>query len=131
MPKDISLLAECEGCHEKFNVSQGILTYKKPYKVSDGVIYLTYYDCSKCGKRHYVQVDDDKTLELLKVNEGQFIHNAVIRAKGKKLRKKKIDQYKDSRKYLTRYRKKLMEEYEGKQIYDEEKSSYFELRFST
>lgn len=130
MPKNVSLLAECRECHVKFNISHDILVYKKQYNVSDGVIYLTYYDCIRCGKRHYVQIDNDKTLELLKVNEGQFVHNAALRAKGKKLRKKKIDQYKDSQKYLTRYRKKLMEEYEGKQIYDGEKNSYFELKFS-
>lgn len=128
----LSLMVECEECKEKFSIATDTssVTYKREFRVEERSIYLTYYDCPKCGKRHFVQIDDEKSLELLKVNEGQFVHNAVLRTRGKKLRKKKIDQYKDVKRRLTNYRGELMKEFTGKELYDEERGSSFELRFS-
>lgn len=128
----LSLLVECEECHEKFDVASESysMTHKREFKVDRRSIYLTYYDCPKCSRRHFVQIDDEKSLELLEVNKGQFVHNAVIKTRGQKLRKKKIDQYKDVKKHLANYRRELMKEFTGKELYDEEKGSSFELRFS-
>lgn len=128
----LSLMVECEECKEKFGVAPeaSSVTYKREFRVVGRSIYLTYYDCPKCGRRHFVQIDDEKSLELLKVNEKQFVHNATIKTRGLKLRKKKVDQYKDTQKHLANYRRELMEEFTGKKIYDDEKGSSFELRFS-
>lgn len=127
-----SLLAECESCHEKLSISSadGTLVSKKEYDVNGQSVYLTYYDCQKCGKRHFVQADDDKSLEMLEVNKKQFVHNAALRVTGKKLRKKKIDQYKDSKRHLCVYRKNLMEKLEGARVYDIETGQDFVVRFS-
>lgn len=128
----LSLIVECEECHEKFSITAEMssVTHKREFRVDGRSIYLTYYDCPKCSRRHFVQIDDEKSLELLKVNEGQFVHNAVLRTRGQKLRKKKIDQYKDAQKRLANYRRGLMKEFTGKEIYDEERGSSFELGFS-
>lgn len=130
--KDLSLIVECEECHEKFSITSETsgVTYKREFRVDGQSIYLTYYDCPKCGKRHFVQIDDEKSLELLKINEGQFVHNAALKARGQKLRKKKIDRYKDTQKHLANYRRELMKKFTGKELYDEERNSSFELRFS-
>lgn len=128
----LSLMVECEECHEKFGITAetSSVTHKREFRVDGQSIYLTYYDCLKCSRRHFVQIDDEKSLELLKVNEGQFVHNAALKTRGQKLRKKKIDQYKNAQKHLANYRRELMKEFTGKEIYDEEKGSSFELRFS-
>lgn len=132
--KMLSLMVECEGCGMKFRISSdetvGHLQYKKEYQVKGQSIFLTYYDCPSCGRRHFVQIDDERSLDLLDVNKKQFVHNASIRSKGQKLRRKKIDQYKDTRKHLADYRRTLMEQFAGTELYDEEKGSKFELRFS-
>lgn len=130
--KFISFIVECEKCHEKFSITSGTsnVTYKREFRVDGRSIYLTYYDCPKCSRRHFVQIDDEKSLELLKTNEGQFVHNAVLKTRGQKLKKKKIDRYKDTQKYLANYRRGLMKEFTGKKLYDEETGSSFELRFS-
>lgn len=129
--KGLFIMVECRECKEKFELpGEGVeLVSKKKYEVKGRSVYLTYYDCPKCGTRHFAQIDDDTSLKLLGVNEKQFVHNAVLRTTGKKLRKKKVDQYKDTHKHLANYRNKLMEEFEGEIVYNEDGSS-FELRFS-
>lgn len=128
----LSLMVECEECKEKFSVTSetSSVTHKREFRVDGRSIYLTYYDCPKCGRRHFVQIDDEKSLELLEANEKQFAHNAVIKTRGQKLRKKKVDQYKDTQKHLANYRRELMKEFTGKEVYDDERGSSFELRFS-
>lgn len=128
----LSLMIECEDCHEKFSITteQSSVTHKKEFKVKEQSIYLTYYDCPKCGRRHFVQIDDDESLSILRVNESQFVHNAVLRTQGKKLRKKKIDQYKSTQKHLANYRRELMKQFTGIVLHDDETDSDFELRFS-
>lgn len=130
MSKTMSLLVECEECHEKFDITLSSVTHKREFVINGRSIYLTYYDCPKCGKRHFVQIDDDKSLEMLEVNKEQFAHNAVLKTRGQKLRKKKVDQYKNVQKHLANYRIELMKEFTGKEIYDNERDSCFELRFS-
>lgn len=128
----LSLMVECEECHNKFGISDNSsnMTHKRKFIVTGRSIYLTYYDCPYCGNRHFVQIDDDKSLELLAINEKQFIHNAALKSGGLKLRKKKVDQYKDSQRHLANYRNKLMKEFTGTILYDIETESRFELRFS-
>lgn len=129
----MKLMVECEECQHKFSISAGeavhAVTHKKEYQVKAQSIYLTYYDCPECGRRHYVQIDDEQSLKYLEENRKQFVHNAVIKTSGQKLRKKKIDQYKSTQKRLMEYRRELMKQFTGVELYDEEKGS-FELRFS-
>lgn len=126
--KNMSLLVVCEGCEEKFNLDPDTVVNKKEYTVKGRSIFLTYYDCPKCGRRHYSQIDDAKSLEMLAANEKQFVHNAVLRTRGKKVRKKKIDQYKDTMRHLANYRNELMKEFDGSTI--TENGEEVELRFS-
>lgn len=122
---------KCSACEERFMIDQDKvnLTYRKKIDVKGRSIYLTYYDCPKCGKRHFAQADDDKSLEMLEVNKKQFIHNATLRVGGKKLRKKKVEQYKDSQKHLQGYRMTLMKELEGETVYDSETGMEYRLEF--
>lgn len=128
----LSLMVECEECHKKFSiaVNTSSVTHKREFRVDGRSIYLTYYDCPNCSRRHFVQIDDDKSLELLKVNKRQFTHNAALKSNRKKIRKKKVDQYKRVKRQLSNYRIELMKEFTGKVIYDDEKGLNFELRFS-
>ena len=70
MEDKIQLMVECENCKNKFAITSGqgpnSLTSKKRYEIDGQSIFLTYYDCSSCGRRHFVQIDDDTSLRILK-----------------------------------------------------------------
>ena len=132
--KTMSLLVECEYCKQKFSVTQdqapNSLTHKKEYKLNGKSIFLTYYDCPYCGRRHYVQIDDAISLNKLKEVSRQFVKLAVLKKKDKEIPQKQSAKFKKARQNLSDYRMNLMKEYTGKLIHDNETDSDFVLRFS-
>lgn len=130
----MSLLVECEDCHEKFSVTSGeatqSVTHKREFVVDGQSIFLTYYDCPKCGRRHFVQVDDKRSLELLKDVSRQFVRLSVLRKKDKTIPQKQSAKFAKARQHLTDYRMDLMKQFTGTVITDHETGEDFELRFS-
>lgn len=130
----MSLLVECEDCKTKFSISvseaANAVTHKKEFNVNGQSIFLTYYDCPKCGRRHYVQIDDAVSLNKLKEVSRQFVKLAVAKKKGKDIPQKQSAKFKKARQHLSDYRMKLMKEYTGKLVHDNETDSDFVLRFS-
>lgn len=128
------LLVECEGCKTKFRVSAGeaanAVTHKKEFNVNGRSIFLTYYDCPSCGRRHYVQIDDAVSLNKLKEVSRQFAKLSVLKKKGKDIPQKQSAKFKKARQHLSDYRMNLMKKYTGKLVHDNETDSDFELRFS-
>ena len=128
------LLVECEDCKEKFQITAGnavnAVTHKKEFNVNGQSIFLTYYDCPKCGRRHYVQIDDKRSLDMLKEVSRQFVRLSVKKKKGKEIPRKQSTKFKKARQNLSDYRMNLMKEYTGKLLHDNETDSDFELRFS-
>lgn len=125
---------ECENCKQRFSVTEdqtaNSLTHKKEYKLNGQSIFLTYYDCPKCGRRHYVQVDDAVSLNKLKEVSKQFVKLAIAKKKDKEIPQKQSAKFKKARQNLSDYRMKLMKEYTGKLLHDNETDSDFILRFS-
>lgn len=132
--KSMSLLVECEDCKNKFQISSGESTsqvnHKKEFNVNGKSIFLTYYDCPSCGRRHYVQIDDVTSLNKLKEVQKMFIKLSVAKSKGKEIPQKQLVKFKKARQHLSDYRMKLMKEYTGKSIHNDETDSDFVLRFS-
>lgn len=130
----MSLLAECEDCKAKFKITSGeaagVLSHKKEFKVNGTSIFLTFYDCPYCGRSHYVQIDDAYSLNLLKDVSRQFVKLAVAKKKEKEIPQKQSAKFNKSRKHLSDYRMKLMKQYTGKLIHNDETDSDFVLRFS-
>lgn len=128
-----NLMFQCENCKQTFPVSQehapNSLTHKKEYMVNGQSIFLTYYDCPHCGKRHFVQIDDKNSLQELERNKTEFYRLAARRRKGKTISKKQSENFKKARQHLAEYRMKLMKEYTDKSIVDES-GTVFILRFS-
>lgn len=132
--KQFKLMFECEDCKQKFLVTQdqapNSLTHKKEFNVNGQSIFLTYYDCPKCGRRHYVQIDDTTSLNKLKEVSRQFVKLSVAKRKGKEIPQKQSAKFKKARQHLSDYRMNLMKQYTGKLIHDNETDSDFMLRFS-
>ena len=135
--EQMTLLVECEDCKQKFEITSdeatktaSYVTHKKEFNVNGQSIFLTYYDCPKCGRRHYVQIDDSLSLDKLKDVTKQFITLSIMRSKGKDISKKQSAKFKKARQHLSDYRMNLMKEYTGKLVHDNETDSDFMLRFS-
>ena len=128
----MSLLVECEDCRNKFevNVNNKTMTFKKKFDVNGQTIFLSYYICPECGRYHYVQIDNQSTLNELKDVKRQFIKLAVAKKKGKMVPQKQSAKFKKSREHLAHSRNELMKQYTGKLIHDSETDTDFELRFS-
>ena len=58
----VSVFAACQGCGNKFTVNRDTAIFKKEFMVNGQSIFLTYYDCPECGRRHYVQIDNTRSL---------------------------------------------------------------------
>ena len=126
----MSLLVECEDCKEKFQITAGDAVNKKEFKVNGQSIYLTYYDCPKCGRRHYVQIDNAVSLSKLNEISRLFAKFAVAKKKDKQISKKQSDKFKKARQHLSDYRINLMKQYTGKLIHDNDTDLDFVLKFS-
>lgn len=131
--RPFSILFQCEDCGKRFPVSQdqapNSLTHKKEFKSNGQSIFLTYYDCPSCGRRHFVQIDDEKSLQELTRVQNEFIRLSVRKRKGKTISKRQSENFKKSRQHLAEYRTKLMEGYTDKSAIDETGMEYI-LRFS-
>lgn len=129
--KQTTLLVECENCKQKFQIGeQNAVTHKRKLVVEGEVIYLTYYDCPSCGKRHFVQIDNDKTLQHLNDVTSRFKSLSVKRIKDQQISRKQSARFEKARKHLANSRIELMKKYTGKLVHDNETDSDFELRFS-
>lgn len=131
----IEFLVECEDCKHHFQISSdekvGIkVNHKKEFCVDDDVVYLTYYDCPKCHRRHIVQIDDELSLKELKDVSDMFTRLFILKKKNGNVSKKQSAKYKKAIKHLSETRRNLMTKYSGKIVYDPETDSDVELKFS-
>lgn len=128
----LAILVECRQCKEKFRISSqdGIVQHKKEFKTNGQSILVTYYDCPQCGKRHYVQVDNNRTLQRLKEVERMFIKLAIAKKKGKQSPQNQSAKFKRAREYLAQDRTNLMKQLTGKLVHDSDADEDVILEFS-
>lgn len=133
MSDDFNLTFQCECCKKHFPISineaPNSINHKKEFKINGKSIFLTYYDCPDCKKRHFVQIDDINTIQELTKIKKQFVAFAIARKEGKSISKNQSEKFKKARKNLSSYRTSLMKEFTGKIIVDENGIEH-ELRFS-
>lgn len=125
-----SVFAACQGCGNKFTVNRDTAIFKKEFMVNGQSIFLTYYDCPECGRRHYVQIDNARSLEMLKDATRQMTRLMVLRRKGKTVPQKQSVKFKKTREHLAQIRMELMKQYTGKLVHDSETDTNFRLEFS-
>lgn len=126
----IRIIAECEDCKNKFELS-GINLIRKKFLFEGQVVFLSFYDCPNCGKRHYAQIDNVKTLEQLKDATKQMHKLANYKMCGNQVPQKQSAKFKKTREHLAQSRNNLMKEFTGKNVIDAESGiEVFDLRFS-
>lgn len=124
-------LAKCEDCGSQFPIDQKNVVYQERFKTKNGqIIFLTYYDCPECGRRHWVQVDDTQTLGMLRQQQKMFVRLAKKRSNGQDVGKKQSAKFAKAQKDLSNNRNELMKEFTGKTVVNEETGESYKLRFS-
>lgn len=121
--------AFCEECKERFEVNSQNLN-KKEYNYLGKSIWVTYYDCPHCGRRHMVQVDDEKSKQMFVKVSIMFAQLSNAKRKGKMISKKSSDKFKKARSDLSSYRMALAKELNGRMAVDMEDFKSEVLRFS-
>lgn len=115
-------LFECEECKTRFYLGGNSvdLRYKVPFKSKDGrSIFMTYYDCPKCRKRHYVQIDDAYSIKIKKETSDMFKKLSKKRLNFRSIAKDKNEKFKKLNNKLNKYRFDLKKEFEGQVIISE------------
>ncbi len=103
---------------------------RKQYQLEQQSIWLTYYDCPNCKKRHFVQVDDETTLEILHDLSKQICKLMARRSKGWKPHQKQQAKFEATRKHLSSLRNQLQATCTGKLAHDNETGEQFEVVFN-
>lgn len=109
-------LFECEDCDTKFYLgANGVeVKYGVPFTTRDGrSIFITYYDCPKCDRRHYVQIDDTRSNQMKKETSVMFRKLSKKRLNFKDIPKKQNEKFKKLNNALEDYRFELKKEFNG------------------
>lgn len=113
---------QCEDCGIKFRLGKYAfdVSYNSKYTAKDGrLIWLTYYDCPKCGKRHYVQIDDVRSNQMKKEVTVMFCRLSKKRLNFKDIPKSQNEKFKKLNKLLEDYRFGLKKEFNGQKLFNE------------
>lgn len=126
-------LFECESCGQRFSFDKdGVdVEYGVPFMVKKDrrSIFVTYYDCPKCDRRHYVQVDDTRSNQMKKATSLMFVRLSKKRINFKDIPKSQNEKFKKLNKKLEDYRFKLKKELNG-QIIIASDNTEVEVHFS-
>lgn len=125
-------LFKCEDCDTNFYLDTGEVEvkYGVPFTTKDGrSIFITYYDCPKCGRRHYVQIDDVRSNQMKKETSVMFRKLSKKRLNFKDIPKNQNEKFKKLNKKLEDYRFKLKKEF-NKQVIIAADGTEVEVHFS-
>ncbi len=122
--------AICQKCKSSFDISEENLVYQKEYSYEGQSIFLTYFDCPKCSRRHFVQIDNQKSKELLERCKMDFTRLSIAKSNGQVIKNNRKKKFDAERKYLSKFRNELAKEYSGRQVVDLETGNIFVLLFS-
>lgn len=107
-------LFQCESCGARFYLDNGDveIKYGVPFRASDGrSIFITYYDCPKCDRRHYVQIDDVHSNQMKREVTAMFRKLSKKRMDFKDIPKSQNEKFKKLNKKLEDYRFELKKKY--------------------
>ena len=131
MESGMSQIVECKDCKHKFLITVGNVTSERECKTKEGKsIYITYFDCPKCQERHYVQVDNQTSLELKTKCLDMFQKLAKIKIGNKSIPKQQRKEFDKSRKKLSDLRLKLMTTYDDSIVTDTETGADIHIKFT-
>jgi len=113
----LSVNIECIDCKNSFEANAE--NVKTTEVNSEGnTLSIIYVDCPNCGRRHYVQIDNDESSKLKIRNLITFKKLSKKKLSGKKIGKSESKAFEGLRKQLSDLRAELMKQYEGQIVTD-------------
>lgn len=114
----LAFMAECIDCKEKIAVTTSNLKKEEYRFEGKQSMWITHYDCHKCGRIHYCQIDNEKTNSLL-VETGKILARvAKYKSKSQDIPKKLQSKYSKNSKDLASIRMQLMKQYNNQWFED-------------
>lgn len=114
----LAFMAECIDCKEKIAVTPSNLKKEEYRFEGKQSMWLTHYDCPKCGRIHYCQIDDVKTNQLLVEGSKILARIAKFKKRGQGIPKKLQSKYSKNSKDLASTRRQLMKQYNNQWFED-------------
>lgn len=124
----LQFFAQCAECKSTLELGPSEVVKSKIDMPSGKSIWLTYFDCPKCGHTHFVQIDDVRTQMLL----SDLTKVLAATAKGKKQGhsvKKQSAKYHRINRDLSAIRNDLEKEYSGVVVHLPARQTTYELAF--
>jgi transcription elongation factor Elf1 len=124
----IRAMTVCQECGHSFELNSSLVK-KEMVEVKGDKLWLTYFNCPRCNKRHFVQVDNAETNGLLVDITKQMASISKSVKQGKSV-KKKSGKYAEASRYLDITRNQLMRELTGEKVYVKSMNQSIVLEFS-
>lgn len=114
----LAFMAECIDCKEKIAVTPSNLKKEEYRFKGKQSMWITHYDCPKCGRIHYCQIDNVSTNALLIETSKILAKAAKYKSKGQTIPKKLQSKYSKNSKDLASTRRQLMTQYNNQWFED-------------
>lgn len=114
----LAFMAECIDCKEKIAVTPSNIKKEEYRFEGKQSMWVTHYDCPKCGRIHYCQIDDVKTNQLLVEGSKILARIAKFKKRGQGIPKKLQSKYSKNSKDLASTRRQLMTQYNNQWFVD-------------
>lgn len=122
---------KCKKCEKDILINNENTEYEKEFLDKDKQsIFITYFDCPFCYERHYVQIDNGKTIAIKRENIKVFKRLSKLRSYNKQIPKQQSEKFNKLRYTLEYERDKLKEQYESEIVTDTETGTEVKLLFT-
>lgn len=124
----LQFLAQCVECKSTLELGPNEVLKTKIEMPKGKSIWLTYFDCPKCGHTHFVQIDDVRTQMLLGDLTKVLAATAKAKRKGQSVKKQSAKYHRINRD-LDVIRSDLEKEYSGANVRIPDRRALYTLEF--
>lgn len=124
----LQFLAQCVECKSTLELGPNEVLKTKIEMPKGKSIWLTYFDCPKCGHTHFVQIDDVRTQMLLGDLTKVLAATAKAKRKGQSVKKQSAKYHRINRD-LDVIRSDLEKEYSGANVWIPDRRALYTLEF--
>ena len=103
--------AICEDCSYKMKLDSSNVETTTFKTYDEKIVYIIWYKCPKCGRIHYIQIDNDNTKRLLEYSKVALKQAMVYNSKNQTPPNKIKTKLENSRTKLANARLNLMKKY--------------------
>lgn len=125
----LQFFVQCAECKSTLELGPNEVLKTKIEMPNGKSIWLTYFDCPKCGHRHFAQIDDVRTQMLLSDLTKVLAATAKAKKQGHSVKKQSAKYHRINRD-LSAIRNDLEKEYSGAVVCLPDRQMPYELEFT-